>query len=150
MQEICEIKKHHMVFFWWLSSFNLAGAKASWASIDMTRSTLNDSLNSLYVRLPSSVWTSVWVRNLNTESNTLTADIAFCHFTAPPFESEKIQQYYCIINFLKNQVFFEKKAEIFICSDYIQKFICDVDRFCCSMMWRNKKFRKLLEKDICL
>lgn len=86
--------------------------------------------------------------NLYTESNTLSADIAFCHFTAPPFESEKIQQYYCIINFLKNQELFEKKAENFMSSDYIQKNIINVDKFYCSMLHLIKKFLKLLEKDI--
>ena len=61
------------------SSFNLAWTQASWASVDMTRSTLDDSLNTLYVRLPCSVGTSVWVRNLDTKGYALSADITFCH-----------------------------------------------------------------------
>ena len=30
------------------------------------------------------------VRNLDTKSNALTADVAFCHWAAPPYESVRI------------------------------------------------------------
>ena len=40
---------------------------------------VDDRLYALNIRLPSSVGTSVRVRNLDSESNTFAADVAFCH-----------------------------------------------------------------------
>lgn len=62
------------------SAADLVGTKATSANVYILGRTVNDSLNSSYVSLPSSVGSSVRVRNLNTEGNTLTADITFCHF----------------------------------------------------------------------
>ena len=67
------------------SSLNLTWTQASWASVYMTRSTLDDSLNTLYIRLPCSVCASVRVRNFDSESNSLSAYFTFCHQAAPPY-----------------------------------------------------------------
>ena len=58
---------------------DLAGTQATGAGVDPARSTVHDCLNTLYIGLPSTVGSSVGVRNLNTEGNTLAANIAFCH-----------------------------------------------------------------------
>ncbi len=65
-----------------LCSFNLARAQTSGANINVCGSAVNNSLNSLYVGLPGSVGSSVRVRYLNTESNTLSANFTFCHIGA--------------------------------------------------------------------
>ena len=83
-------------FFWniqALSSFYLTWTQASWASVNVTRSAVYNSFNSLYIWLPSSVCSSVWVWYLDSESNALTADFAFCHYAAPPLPL-KMQYYY--------------------------------------------------------
>ena len=51
---------------------------------------LNDSLNALYVWFPSSVWTSVWVRNFDAKFYILTTEITFCHFPTPPCDYYKM------------------------------------------------------------
>ena len=61
------------------STFNLVGTQASCTDVYMARSTVNNSFYALDVGLPSSVGTSMRVRDLNTESHTLAADIALCH-----------------------------------------------------------------------
>ena len=58
---------------------DLVGTKASGTDVHMARSTVNDRLDALDVGLPSSVGTSMGVRDLDTESHTLAADIALCH-----------------------------------------------------------------------
>ena len=50
----------------------------------MARSTIYDRFHAFYIRLPSPVASSVRVGNLNSESDTFTADVAFCHGSAPP------------------------------------------------------------------
>ena len=45
----------------------------------MARSTVNNSLHALDVGLDRSVGTSVGVRDIDTESHALAADIALCH-----------------------------------------------------------------------
>ena len=60
-------------------AFHLVGTKASCTDMYMARSTINNSFDALDVGLPSSVGTSVGVRDLDTESHALAADIALCH-----------------------------------------------------------------------
>ena len=60
-------------------TFHLVGTKASCTDMYMARSTINNSFDALDVGLPSSVGTSMGVRNLDTESHALAADIALCH-----------------------------------------------------------------------
>ena len=60
-------------------ALNLVGTKASSTDVDMARSTVNNSLYALDVGLPSSVRTSVRVRDFDTKGHALAADIAFCH-----------------------------------------------------------------------
>ena len=67
------------------STLNLTGTQASWASVNVARSSVNYGLYPLNVRLPCSVRSSVRVRHLDTESYTLSAKIALCHDVAPPF-----------------------------------------------------------------
>lgn len=52
------------------------------------RRTGHDSLNTLYVGLPGSVRTSVRVRLSDAERNFLTAEITFCHGSAPPLSKK--------------------------------------------------------------
>ena len=65
-----------------LCSFNLARAQTSGANVNVCGSAVNNSLNSLYIGLPGSVGSSVRVRYLYTESNTLSANFTFCHIGA--------------------------------------------------------------------
>ena len=65
-------------------TLNLVGTETSCTDVYMARSTVDNRLNAFYVGLPCAVGTLVGVRNLNTESDTLLADIAFCHMSAPP------------------------------------------------------------------
>ena len=60
-------------------SFHLVGTKASCTDVYMARRAVNNSLNALDVGLHRSVGTSVGVRNVDTESHALAADIALCH-----------------------------------------------------------------------
>ena len=60
---------------------NLAGAEAPSTYVDMAGSTVDESLDTTNVRLPSSVRTSVGVGNLNTKGYALSANIALCHFS---------------------------------------------------------------------
>ena len=64
---------------------NLAGAEAPSTYVDMAGSTVDQSLYATNVRLPGSVRTSVGVGNLDTKGNALAANIALCHFPAPPY-----------------------------------------------------------------
>ena len=53
--------------------------QATGAGVDVARSTINNCLHTSYIWFPGSVGSSVRVRNLDTESNTFSADIAFSH-----------------------------------------------------------------------
>ena len=61
------------------SSLNLVRTEASGTGVHMARSTVHNSLDPLYVGLPSSVGTSVRVGNLNAEGNTLATIITLSH-----------------------------------------------------------------------
>ena len=65
-------------------TLNLIGTEASGTSVHMARSSVNDSLDALDVGLPSTVGTSVGVRNLDTEGHALATKITLRHFIAPP------------------------------------------------------------------
>ena len=65
-------------------SGNLTGTQATGTRMNTLRRTVNDSLYLCNVGLPCSVGTSVRVRNLDTKSNSLTANITLCHLSAPP------------------------------------------------------------------
>ena len=69
--------------YWWQgisdSPLNLVGTEASGTSIHMARSTVDNSLDTLHVGLPSTVGTSVGVGNLDTEGNALAAIITLSH-----------------------------------------------------------------------
>ena len=58
---------------------HLAGTQAAGAGIDVAGSSVDDRLDTLDIGFPSAVGTPVRMRNLDSESNTFTADIAFCH-----------------------------------------------------------------------
>ena len=83
----------------------LAGAQASGANIDVAGRTLHDRLDALDIGLPCTVGTTVRVRDLNTKSNALAADFAFCHSWHLLYR--QCYGIYCIRNGEKNQVFFE-------------------------------------------
>ena len=57
----------------------LAGAQASGANINVAGRTLHDRFHALDIGLPSTVGTTVRVRNLDTKRDALAADLAFCH-----------------------------------------------------------------------
>ena len=61
------------------SPFNLVGTEASGTSVDMARSAVDNSLNPLYIGLPSTIGTSVGVGDLDTKGNALAAIITLCH-----------------------------------------------------------------------
>ena len=67
------------------SAGNLAGAEAPSTYVDMAGSTVDESLHATDIWLPSSVRTSMRVGNLDTKGNALAANIALCHFPAPPY-----------------------------------------------------------------
>ena len=61
-------------------ALDLVGTKASRTDVNMARSTVNNSFYALDVGLPSSVGTSVRVRDFDTKGHALAADIALCHW----------------------------------------------------------------------
>ena len=62
----------------------LAGAEAPSTYVDMAGSTIDQSLHTTNIRFPSSVGTTMRVRDLKTKGHALAANIALCHFPAPP------------------------------------------------------------------
>ena len=62
-----------------VSSLDFAGAQATRADINVLYGAVDNSLNTSDIGLPGSVAASVRVRNLYSESYTLTAVIAFSH-----------------------------------------------------------------------
>ena len=60
-------------------AFHLVGTKASSTDVYMARRAVNNSLDALNVGLHRSVGTSVGVRDIDTKSHALAADIALCH-----------------------------------------------------------------------
>ena len=58
---------------------DLVGTEASGTSVHMARSTVNNSLDPLYIGLPGTIGTSVGVGNLNTEGNALATIITLRH-----------------------------------------------------------------------
>ena len=71
----------------------LTGTQAAGAGVDITGRPVHYRFHSSHVGLPSSVRTSVRMRNLDTESNILATNITFCHESAPPLTGlSKLQQ----------------------------------------------------------
>ena len=67
------------------STGNLAGAEATSTYVDMAGGTVDERLYTADIGFPSPVGTPVGVGNLNPKSHTLAANIALCHFPAPPY-----------------------------------------------------------------
>ena len=67
-------------------TLHFTGTQTTGAGVDVTRRPCYNSLYTLNVGLPSSVGTVMRVRNLYTESNTLSANITLCHGVTPPFQ----------------------------------------------------------------
>ena len=57
----------------------LTGTQATGAGVNPTRGAVHNRLDALNIGLPSTVRTPVRVGNLDTEGNTLAADVTFCH-----------------------------------------------------------------------
>ena len=76
--------------YWWQgisdSPLNLVGTEASGTSVHMARSTVDNRLNALHIGLPSTVGTSVGVRDLDTKSHALTTKITLRHSLHLPSE----------------------------------------------------------------
>ena len=104
----------YMLFKRSVGSLNLTGTQTSCADVYSARSAVNDSLNLLYIGLKASVRASVWVRNLNTESDTFTADIAFCHGWTPPFQSIYYKYHLIIADVRKKIKYFLQFFSIFL------------------------------------
>jgi len=69
------------------SALNLVGTEASGTSVHMARSTVDNSLDPLYIGLPSTIGTTVGVGNLNTEGYALATIITLRHnCTSNPHE----------------------------------------------------------------
>ena len=66
---------------------NLAGTEAPSTNVDMARSTIDYGLDTADVCLPCPVGTTMGVGDLNPEADTLAANIALCHFPAPPYSN---------------------------------------------------------------
>ena len=63
---------------------HLAGSQTTGAGINMGGLAVHHCLHTLHIGLPGPVGPSVRVGHSDPERNTLTADIAFCHSSAPP------------------------------------------------------------------
>lgn len=71
-------------------SGNLPGTQTTGAGVNVGRSAIDDRLDTLDVGLPGPVRTPMGVRNLDSENNTLTAEIAFSH-TLHLLNSQKLR-----------------------------------------------------------
>ena len=69
------------------SSLYFAGTQAAGAGVDTAGSTVYNCLYSSDIGLPGTVRTAMGVRNLDTESDALTTNFAFCHLSAPPYRA---------------------------------------------------------------
>ena len=58
---------------------NLTGTDTTGAGVNVARRAVNNRLYTLHIGLPSSVATNVRVGNLDSEGDTFSADVAFCH-----------------------------------------------------------------------
>lgn len=67
-----------------LCAFDLTGTQTTGAGIDMFRCAIYHCFNSLYIRLKGTVGTAVGMGDLDPERYAFSADIAFCHYSAPP------------------------------------------------------------------
>ena len=76
---ICIHRVLRIVYESTVCTLYLTGAQASGANIDVAGRTLHDCFDTLDIGLPSTVGTTVRVRDLNTKRNALAADFAFCH-----------------------------------------------------------------------
>ena len=61
------------------SAGDLAAAQAASAGVNMLGRAVYDGLDALHIGLPAAVGSSVGVRNLNTESHALVAELTLCH-----------------------------------------------------------------------
>lgn len=63
---------------------DFTGTQATGAGVDSFGRTVHYRFNTFDIGFPSPVRPSVGVGNFNAESQTLSADITFCHTSAPP------------------------------------------------------------------
>ena len=74
------LQKQHRIYLARLDGpLNLVGTEASGTSVHMARSTVDNSLDTLHIGLPSTVGTSVGVGDLDTKSHALTTKITLRH-----------------------------------------------------------------------
>ena len=86
------------------------GTQAPGAGINAAGLAVYDCLHTHYIGFPGSVGTSVRVRNLNPKRYAFSAEITFCHNTAPPLGSHNV-----IIladSSLKSKLFFKDFWEV--------------------------------------
>ena len=62
------------------SADDFVGTEAASTDVHVARSTVNQSLNASDVGLESTIGTNVGVRNVDTEINTLAADLTLSHY----------------------------------------------------------------------
>ena len=65
---------------WSNGALHLSWTQAACTNMNWLRCTVNDSLNLHDIRFPSSVWSSVWMRNLYTKAYALSTYITFSHY----------------------------------------------------------------------
>lgn len=71
------------------SAGNLTRTQATGAGVNLLGRTVDDSLHAFDVGTPRTIGASVRVRHFDTERNSFTAEITFCHFSAPPSMSHR-------------------------------------------------------------
>ena len=80
---------------------NLSRTQAASANINRLSIAVNDSPYFSYIRLPSSVWSSVRMADLNSKGYALAANITFSHVRTPPLS----------ITIIKTKLFYHKSAD---------------------------------------
>ena len=73
-------------FTWYLlqGTLHFAGTQTTGAGVDVTRRPCYNSLHTLDIGFPSPVASTMGMGNLDSESDTLTTDVALSHDAAPP------------------------------------------------------------------
>ena len=68
---------------------HFSGTQAAGASVNVAWCAVDDCFHTLDIRFPSPVGTPMRVGNFDAKGNTFSADIAFSHFSAPPYGDGK-------------------------------------------------------------
>ena len=97
-------------------TLNLVGAEASGTSVHMARSPVDDSLDPLHIGLPSTIGTSVGMRNLDTKGHALTTKITLRHSLHLPSENQSNSAVHRRFDMIPN---FLKKSKCFFTNFFV-------------------------------